>query len=215
MGRTSWTHFKQQAKPWAPHSGDDSSEDDGDAAQGSGQGTAAGAVTQISTALSHVFDSISRSSTVPTEWSTGLLSPIYKNKGDLADITNYRPLSIPSVVCRLWSSITNQKLMAACSERGLLPDVMFGFTPGKSCSDPLFILRHLTDMHKGKQGEIYAVAFMDLSGAYDSVCRELLFEKLQKLVGLSEHSLATLQCLYNNTHCVGNAVSRGNTCRAQ
>ncbi len=131
-----------------------------------------------------------------------MLSPIYKNKGDLADITNYRPLSIPSVACRLWSSITNQKLMAACSERGLLPDVMFGFTPGKSCSDPLFILRHLTDMHKGKQGEIFAVAVMDLSGAYDSVCRELMFEKLQKLVGLSEHSLATLQCLYNNTQCI-------------
>jgi hypothetical protein len=109
---------------------------------------------------------------------------------------------MPSVACRLWSSITNKKLMAACSERGLLPDVMFGFTPGKSCSDPLFILRHLTDMHKGKQGEIFAVAFMDLSGAYDSVCRELLFEKLQKLVGLSEHSLATLQCLYNNTQCI-------------
>ncbi len=57
-------------------------------------------------------------------------------------------------------------------------------------------------MHKGKQGEIFAVAFMDLSGAYGSVCRELLFEKLQKLVGLSEHSLATLQCLYNNTQCI-------------
>jgi hypothetical protein len=57
-------------------------------------------------------------------------------------------------------------------------------------------------MHKGKQGEIFAVAFMDLSGAYVSVCRELLFEKLQKLVGLSEHSLATLQCLYNNTQCI-------------
>jgi hypothetical protein len=54
-------------------------------------------------------------------------------------------------------------------------------------------------MHKGKQGEIFAVAFMDLSGAYDSVCRELMFEKLHKLVGLSEYSLATLQCLYNNT----------------
>jgi hypothetical protein len=185
-------------KPWAPHSDGDSSEDE----DGTGPGTAADAVAQIAAGLSHVFDRISGSSTVPTEWSTGLLSPIYKNKGDLADITNYRPLSIPSVACRLWSSITNQKLMAACSERGLLPDVMFGFTPGKSCSDPLFILRHLTDMHKGKQGEIFAVAFMDLSGAYDSVCRELMFEKLQKLVGLSEHSLATLQCLYNNTQCI-------------
>ncbi len=99
--------------------------------------------------------------------------------------------------------------MAACSEGGLLPDVMFGFTPGKSCSDPLLptplvpgAVLHLTDMHKGKQGEIFAVAFMDLSCAYDSVCRELMFEKLQKLVGLSEHRLATLQWLYNTTQCI-------------
>ena len=165
-------------------------------------GNAVGAITQIATGLSLVYDCISRSAAVPTEWCTGLLSPIFKNKGDLADINNYRPLSIPTVACRLWSSITNQKLMRACSEKGLLPDVMFGFTPGKSCSDPLFILRHLADMHRGKHGEIFAVAFMDLSGAYDSVCRELLFEKLQKLVGLSEHSLATLQGLYNNTQCM-------------
>ncbi len=42
-------------------------------------------------------------------------------------------------------------------------------------------------MHKGNEAGrdlIFAVAFRDLSGAYDSVCRELLFEKLQKLVGL-------------------------------
>jgi hypothetical protein len=80
-------------KPWASHSDGDSSEDD----DGTGPGTAADAVAQIAAGLSHVFDRISGSSTVPTERSTGLLSPIYKNKGDLADITNYRTLSIPSV----------------------------------------------------------------------------------------------------------------------
>jgi hypothetical protein len=90
-------------KPWAPHTDDKSGEDDTD----TGRGTAADAVTQISVGtvgLSLVFDRISASATVPTEWSTGLLSPIYKNKGDLAEITNYRPLSIPSVACRLWST---------------------------------------------------------------------------------------------------------------
>jgi hypothetical protein len=62
-------------KPWAPHSdGDSSSEDD----DGTGPGTAADAVALIAAGLSHVFDRISGSSTVPTEWSTGLLSPIYK-----------------------------------------------------------------------------------------------------------------------------------------
>ncbi len=188
-------------KPWAPSPGDeDRSEtvvdDEAD------PGTATDAVGHIAQGLSLVFDCISRSSTVPAEWCTGLLSPIYKNKGDLADIANYRPLSIPTVACRLWSSITNQKLMKVCSDKGLLPDVMFGFTQGKSCSDPLFILRHLADMHRGKQGEVFAVAFMDLSGAYDSVCRQLLFDKLLKLVGLSEHSLTLLRSLYHNTKCI-------------
>ena len=60
----------------------------------------------------------------------------------------------------------------------------------------------ITDMHRGKQGEIFAVAVMDLSGAYDSVCRELLFDKLQNMVGLSVHTLSTLQCLYHNTQCL-------------
>jgi hypothetical protein len=43
---------------------------------------------------------------------------------------------------------------------------------------------------------------MDLSGAYDSICRDLLFEKLKSLVGLSDHTLRTLRHLYHDTQCI-------------
>ena len=81
---------------------------------------------------------------------------------------------------------------------------MFGFRPGLACADPLFILRHLLDMraHMPAKHRIFAVAFMDLSGAYDSVDRELLFWKLEHQLGIATHTLATLRdLLRHRLHC--------------
>jgi hypothetical protein len=158
------------------------------------------AVAHIAAALHTVYQRISDSGNVPLQWCSALLVPIYKGKGGVGDMTSYRPLSIPSSACRLWSSMLNAKLMQATKE--YLPDVMFGFRPHRSCSDALFVLRHLADMRKAKYGKLFATAFMDLSGAYDSIDRNLLFHKLQKHIGLSDHTLSTLRSLYNNTQCI-------------
>ncbi len=45
------------------------------------------------------------------------------------------------------------------------------------------------------------MAFMDLSGAYDSVDRELLFWKLEHQLGVAAHTLQTLRSLYCGTTC--------------
>ena len=80
---------------------------------------------------------------VPQQWQMAVLSPIYKEKGDPGDIGNYRPLSIPTVSCRIWtpdvarSNIMNSKMMAA----DILPDTMFGFRSQRNCIDLLFMLR--------------------------------------------------------------------------
>ena len=42
---------------------------------------------------------------------------------------------------------------------------------------------------------------MDLSGAYDSVDRELLFWKLEHQLGVAAHTLQTLRSLYSGTSC--------------
>ena len=157
-------------------------------------------VTRITTALHAVFKTISAAGTVPAAWRSALLAPIHKGKGELTDISNYRPLSMPTVVCRVWSAAVNTRLVQEAEK--LLPDTMFGFRPERACSDPLFVHRHLHDMQRGKKGKIFAAAFMDLSGAYDSVDRELLFHKLQFSVGLTSHSLDLLRSLYTDNQCV-------------
>jgi exonuclease III len=157
------------------------------------------AIAKIAQGLHLLYSRISATGQVPEQWRTALLVPIYKGKGQAADISNYRPLSMPTVACRLWSSIMNQRLTAAAKE--ILPDTMFGFRPGRRCADPLFVLRHLIDMKNAKVGGKFCAAFMDLSGAYDSVDRSLLFAKLEGL-GMAAHTVNTLRSLYEGTQCI-------------
>jgi hypothetical protein len=56
-------------------------------------------------------------------------------------------------------------------------------------------------MRKAKVGGTFCAAFMDLSGAYDSVDRNLLFTKLEGL-GMAAHSISTLRSLYEATQCI-------------
>ncbi len=100
------------------------------------------AATLIAGAMHFVFQSISSwtSAMVPEQWHTSLLMPIYKGKGQLADPSNYRPMSIPDVACRVWGSILNQQLLDATKD--IQPDTMFGFRPGRRTTDPL-VLRHM------------------------------------------------------------------------
>jgi exonuclease III len=67
------------------------------------------ATEAIAQGLHALYSRISAAGSVPVQWRTTLLVPIYKGKGQAADISNYRPLSMPTVACRLWSSIMYQR----------------------------------------------------------------------------------------------------------
>jgi hypothetical protein len=64
--------------------------------------------------------------------------------------------------------------------------------------------KHMT----GKQ-KVFAVAFVDLSGAYDSIDRKLLFWKLEHQLGIADHTLDILRNLYrlrDRLRCQGGGV---------
>jgi hypothetical protein len=59
----------------------------------------------------------------------------------------------------------------------------------------------MIDMNRAGVGMKFGVAFMDLSAAYDSIDRNLLFTKLKRM-GMSDHSINTLKHLYHDTTCI-------------
>ena len=73
----------------------------------------------------------------------------------------------------------------------------FGFTPGKSTVDAIFIARQL--MEKGIEENLESYwGFVDLENAYDRVPREVIYWSLRRK-GVPEKLVRLIQETYRNT----------------
>ena len=60
--------------------------------------------------LSIIFASSFESGDIPEDWKTADIVPIYKKKGQRSDPTNYRPVSLTSVPCKIMESLIRDNL---------------------------------------------------------------------------------------------------------
>jgi len=111
----------------------------------------------------------------PQAWKEGTIIPIYKGKGSKQTCANYRPITLLSVLGKLFATIllhlAQGKLLEARRPQ------QSGFTPGRSTSDAILSLRLLADLHRQFHKPLY-VAFVDFKAAFDSVDRSALWSAL-------------------------------------
>ena len=55
----------------------------------------------IAPSLSHIFNLSLHHGTIPDDWKTARITPIYKNKGSKDDPNNYRPISVVSTIAKI------------------------------------------------------------------------------------------------------------------
>ena len=75
-------------------------------------------VNEISEPLALLFEKSMQEGKVPEEWKTANVSPIYK-KGTKANPTNYRPISLTCIACRIMESIIKDEIVAHLRENNL------------------------------------------------------------------------------------------------
>ena len=63
--------------------------------------------TKMLTVFTTFFNLVFNTGIIPDEWSQGMISPIYKNKGDKASPDNYRGITILSCFGKLFTAILN------------------------------------------------------------------------------------------------------------
>lgn len=112
----------------------------------------------------------------PRAWSTAVIVPIPK-KGDLSKPDNFRAISVSSIFGKIFSSILNTRLMKWSEINDKLNDKQFGFRPGRSTIDCIFILQNLITETLHKKQDVYC-AFIDFQKAFDKVNRHVLYYKL-------------------------------------
>jgi hypothetical protein len=116
---------------------------------------------------------------IPNEIQTARLLFLNKTATETGKIDNVRPISIDGVVIKLVEAIIAKRLEDFIYENGVLHKNQTGFMKMLGTEVNLLKLRE-----KGRQlkslGGGY-VLFTDFKAAYDSVCHEILFDKLRQM----------------------------------
>lgn len=103
-----------------------------------------------------------------------IVVPIVKNRtGDVSDKTNYRPISLATVVAKVLDSLLDRHLESHLH----LHDAQFGFKSGLSTESAILSLKQTVRYYTDRKTPIYA-CFLDLSKAFDLVQYNILWEKM-------------------------------------
>jgi len=127
-------------------------------------------------ALHQLFNFCWRYGACPTDFKLSNILPIYKKAGAMNKATNYRPISITSVVIRLYERIMLPRLIAM-AKPGAIHQLQAGFRSKHACYDHLYAIYHHLS-HTLSQHAALPVAFLDIEKAYDSVWHDGLMYKL-------------------------------------
>lgn len=132
---------------------------------------------------------------VPKEWKTAIVTPIYK-KGDKLEPSNYRPISLTSIVCKIMEKIIVEQLTAFLIANSIIPKNQHGFLPGKSVSTNLLqCVNNWTDNHD--KNIPTDIVYLDFEKAFDRVPFKRLIAKLEHY-GIRGKLLKWINCFLTN-----------------
>ncbi|CAB1118404.1 unnamed protein product [Ectocarpus sp. CCAP 1310/34] len=116
---------------------------------------------------------------VPQQWKDATTKVLF-NKGDTMECGNYRGISLVAHAGKVLLKVVATRLSHYCEREGILPEEQSGFRPHRSTLDMLFAIQRLHELARKKSTAVFA-CFVDLTKAYDSVDRDLLWNVLRRL----------------------------------
>jgi len=126
--------------------------------------------------LSLIYQKCLSAGSIPDIWKTATVSAIFK-KGDRYKASNYRPVSLTCICCKMLEHIIVSNVMGHLDRNNILTDGQHGFRRRRSCETQLLTLSDelLKSLDKGKQHDL---AILDFSKAFDKVPHQRLLTKL-------------------------------------
>ena len=102
-----------------------------------------------------------------------------QKEGSYNECGNYRGISPVAHAGKIPLKIIARRLSEYCKRVGILLEEQSGFRPKRSTTDIMFVIRRLQELMRKKRIPLY-VCFIDLTKAYDSVDRTLLWTVLAR-----------------------------------
>lgn len=127
-------------------------------------------------AFTRLFNWIWRYQIVPQDWKEARIIPLLKG-GSPSDPTNYRPISLTSVLGKCMTRIVSDRVSEQLEGGDILADNQGGFRPLRGCLELVLTVNQIVWLRKVQRLRTY-LAFIDVNKAYDTVWRDGLWAKL-------------------------------------
>ena len=99
--------------------------------------------------LCYLFNAALDQSCVPSDWRKGLIVPIFK-EGDKEVASNYRGITLLSIVGKLFATIVEKRLSKWCEDRKIFEQEQAGFRAGRSTVNRIFTLAEIIKRRREK-----------------------------------------------------------------
>ena len=126
--------------------------------------------TTIAFPLHLLFNLSFKTGSLPADWKLAHIVPIHK-KGDKNDIKNYRPISLTSIISKMFEKCIRDELLLECQH--LLHDTQHGFLPLKSCTTQLVTFSHDISVGLNSNNLIYVI-YLEFAKAFDTVNHDII-----------------------------------------
>ena len=135
----------------------------------------------LSVPISILFKLSYYTCSLPSEWKTANVVPVHK-KGSTADVKNYRPISLTSLVVKTIERIIRDEIMARCNDK--IDERQHGFLLEKSCCTQLigFCDSLALSLNQNIRSD---VIYFDFAKAFDSVNHDIILDKLKNQFGIN------------------------------
>ena len=129
-------------------------------------------------------------------WKVSSVVSVFKNVGEKSTAKNYCPVSLLSVVSKVFEKLVNNRIVDHLEKCGLFSDFQYGFRSSRSTADLLTVASDRIARAFNRSGATRAVA-LDLSKAFDRVWHAGLLHKL-KSYGISGQTFGLISSFLSN-----------------
>ena len=82
---------------------------------------------ELSYILAELFNKCLKESCFPDYWKVSSVVPVFKNVGERSTAKNYRPVSLLSVISKVFEKLVNNRIVEQLEKCGLFSDFQYGF----------------------------------------------------------------------------------------
>ena len=133
---------------------------------------------ELSYILVKLFNMCLNESCFPDSWKVSSVVSVFKNVGERSAAKNYRPVSLLSVVSKVFEKLVNDRTVDYLENCGLFSDFQYSFRSSQSTADLLTVVSDRIASAFNRSGATRAVA-LDIPKAFEIVWHAGLLRKLK------------------------------------